>query len=95
MAYLDFDEGYRDEEYADSCNDCKKLNKKFNDLRDAMTDVVKALTSDDKLDLIELDSTLNFICDELGVDMGYKPINIERRSQSLKMLNDYLQNMKK
>lgn len=60
------------------------------DLRQHFLSLIIDLTSEKKLDIECLDDTLNHIASILKVNMGYKPLTIERKSESLKLLNSYL-----
>jgi len=57
--------------------------------------LTRELTSKGELDLAIINRALSNMSYILDVDMGKETLKIERRSESLKRLSDYLHNMNK
>lgn len=72
----DDDTGYHD--YVE-CQDCKEANDKLYNIEKALTQVVKQLYSEDRLDVALLDDSLGQICDYVGYPMPANLPRVKRR----------------
>src|SRR5260221_9760126 len=76
------------------CEDCRDLKERLNEVKECMKEILHHLQSEEPIDILSLDNVLSYACDKIDINMSTKPLNIERPSQSIRMLNEYLSKVK-